>query len=31
MQSDRLVINGDFLRVEIEKNGRKVKNVQKNL
>ena len=31
MQSDRLVINGDFLRDEIEKNGRKVKNVQKNL
>lgn len=31
MEMDRLVINGDFTGVEYEKNGRKGKNVQKNL
>ncbi len=31
MERDRLVINGDFEGVEYEKNGRKQKNVQKNL
>ena len=31
LQSDRMVINGEFGRVEYEKIGRKIKNVQKNL
>lgn len=31
LQSDRMVINGEFLRVEYEKIGRKIKNVKKNL
>ncbi len=31
LESDRMVINGELLRVEYEKIGRKVKNVQKNL
>lgn len=31
MQTDRLLITGDFLGVEYEKIGRKGKNVQKNL
>lgn len=31
LESDRMVINGEFLRVEYEKIGRKLKNVQKNL
>ncbi len=31
MQTDRLLVTGDFLGVEYEKIGRKGKNVQKNL
>ncbi len=31
MQTDRLLLTGDFLGVEYEKIGRKEKNVQKNL
>lgn len=31
LESDRMVINGEFERVEYEKIGRKIKNVQKNL
>ncbi len=31
LETDRMVINGEFLRVEYEKIGRKIKNVQKNL
>ncbi len=31
MEPDRFVLNGDFERVEYEKIGRKLKNVQKNL
>ncbi|MBQ3125237.1 MAG: sporulation protein YqfC [Clostridia bacterium] len=31
LETDRMVINGEFLRVEYEKIGRKLKNVQKNL
>lgn len=31
LESDRVIINGDFERVEYEKIGRKRKNVQKNL
>ena len=31
LETDRMVINGEFDRVEYEKIGRKIKNVQKNL
>ena len=31
LESDRMVINGELERVEYEKIGRKLKNVQKNL
>ncbi|MEE1350685.1 MAG: sporulation protein YqfC [Clostridia bacterium] len=31
LEKDRMIINGDFERLEYEKFGRKVKNVQKNL
>lgn len=31
LESDRMVINGELERVEYEKIGRKIKNVQKNL
>ena len=31
LESDRMVINGEFVCVEYEKIGRKIKNVQKNL
>lgn len=31
LETDRMVVNGEFERVEYEKYGRKQKNVQKNL
>lgn len=31
MEEDRMVINGEILRIEFEKFGRKLKNVKKNL
>lgn len=31
LEPDRMIVNGDFERVEYEKIGRKIKNVQKNL